>query len=92
MTHTFRLKPEEACYTLQIECQSDIQTVSLRSDIGLDILDGDDTSTADVIKSLELFPNDGTGSELLVTYRFQEKSKRFAVNMRTVEGAPGTIK
>ena len=42
----------------------------------------------DVIVSRDQATED---SPLLVTYRFQEPTKRFSVNLRTVEGTPGNV-
>ncbi|CAD7927953.1 unnamed protein product [Amoebophrya sp. A120] len=87
VSHSFKLKPEDACYQLVIECQSNLASVSVRSDAAVDLLDVP-SQTVDVIQSKA---KQSQQDPLLLTYRFQEQTKRFAINMRTTEGPTGNI-
>lgn len=87
VSHSFKLRSDEACYVLSLESQTSMESISIRSDIPIDLLD-ESRSGGDVIVS----KSPATSSDpLLVTYRFQEPTKRFSTNLRTVEGTPGTV-
>ncbi|CAD7928459.1 unnamed protein product [Amoebophrya sp. A25] len=87
VSHTWKLKPDEACYQFVLESQSNLASISIRSDAAVDLLDVANQNV-DVIESRA---KPTAQDPLLITYRFQQQTKRFAINMRTTEGPPATI-
>mmetsp|Transcript_27744 Transcript_27744/g.70006 ORF Transcript_27744/g.70006 Transcript_27744/m.70006 type:complete len:784 (-) Transcript_27744:706-3057(-) len=89
VSHNFKLKSDEAFWQLVIECQTNLSSVSIRSDAAIDILENSAQQAVDVIQSRA--KGSPHQDPLLLTYRFQEPTKRFSINMRTTEGPPGNI-
>eukprot|EP00928_Gymnodinium_smaydae_P003120 TRINITY_DN11116_c0_g2_i1.p1 TRINITY_DN11116_c0_g2~~TRINITY_DN11116_c0_g2_i1.p1 ORF type:complete len:846 (+),score=208.93 TRINITY_DN11116_c0_g2_i1:168-2540(+) len=85
VSHRFHLNGEEACYILTVESQAALEMISLRADVGVDLLDHEGTA-AIISKS-----NGDPANPLLATYRMQEPGTRFQIRLRTVEGLSGTI-
>jgi Bardet-Biedl syndrome 7 protein len=85
VSHRFGLNTEEACYILTIESQANIELVSLRADVDVDLLDHSGTSA--ILSRSRGDPS----NPLLATYRMQEPGSRFQIRLRTVEGLSGKL-
>lgn len=85
VSHRFNLNSEEACYVLTVESQSQLEMISLRADVDVDLLEHDGTSA--ILSRSRGDP----ANPLLATYRMQESGSRFQVRLRTVEGLNGNI-
>lgn len=110
VSHSFKLRSDDACYQLQIESEVPLSSLSLRSDIGLDVLDastdennagveyvrscngrGSASTTATASTAVPVKGSGVPADDLTFNWRFTEATKRFVVNLRTVEGETGNL-
>eukprot|EP00048_Salpingoeca_helianthica_P007538 m.111900 g.111900 ORF g.111900 m.111900 type:complete len:691 (-) comp14362_c1_seq1:24-2096(-) len=81
------LLPDEASYLLSIELASSIDTLVLRADVPVDVLDSREASLS--VSFTPCAPNET--SLLLATYTCQPGVTRLQIKLRTIEGTHGAI-
>mmetsp|Transcript_18765 Transcript_18765/g.40356 ORF Transcript_18765/g.40356 Transcript_18765/m.40356 type:complete len:735 (+) Transcript_18765:308-2512(+) len=82
-----KLEPEEACYSLCIECAMPIFTVAIQCTIPLQLLD----VSSNVAILSRSPPDEANGNMTLATYRCQDATSRITVKFKVREGKSGSL-
>jgi len=84
----FVLDADDACYALSLEAPAALFSVSVHSDVPIDLLDVKDNAA--ICSRSPADPANGTHAA--ATYRVNEGNNRVELRMRAIEGRAGTVR